>query len=172
MATRARAPAGRRRPPGSAVGPVALLITLGLLLPSPSAAQPADDSGVSLALLELHELVNEHRRAAGCEALLWHEPTARVAEAHSRDMATRDFFDHLTPEGTDLSRRLVAGGVRWRGSIAENIALTAQGPEIVIELWVDSPPHRANLENCIFTHQGLGVFRDRWTQVLIERPRG
>lgn len=154
------------------MGPVSLLITLGLLLPSPSTAQPADDAGVSLALSELHELVNEHRRAAGCEALQWHEPTARVAEAHSRDMATRDFFDHLTPEGTDLSRRMLAGGVRWLGSIAENIALTVQGPEIVIELWVDSPPHRANLENCIFTHQGLGVFRDRWTQVLIERPRG
>lgn len=86
-------------------------------------------------------------------------------------MATREYFDHLTPEGTDLSRRLMAGGVRWLGLIAENIALTAQGPAVVIELWVDSPPHRTNLENCIFTHQGLGVFRDHWTQVLVERPR-
>jgi len=154
------------------MGPFTLLVTFGLLLPSPSAAQPADDAGVSLALSELHELVNEHRRAAGCEALQWHEPTARVAEAHSRDMATRDYFDHLTPEGTDLTHRLLAGGVSWRGSIAENIALTVRGPEIVIELWMDSPPHRANLEDCVFTHQGLGVFRDRWTQVLIERPRG
>ena len=170
MVARAGATAKRRRALGSGLAP--LLITLAALLPSPSAAQTADESGVSLPLSELHELVNEHRRTAGCDALQWHEPTARVAEAHSRDMATRDFFDHLTPEGTDLSRRLVADGVRWRGSIAENIALTVQGPEIVIELWVDSPPHRANLENCIFTHQGLGVFRDRWTQVLVERPRG
>jgi uncharacterized protein YkwD len=125
-----------------------------------------------VALSDLHELVHEHRQAAGCEALKWHEPTARVAEAHSKDMATRDFFDHLSPEGTDLSRRLLAGGVTWLGSIGENIALTVQGPGIVIDLWMDSPPHRANLENCIFTHHGLGVFRDRWTQVLIERPRG
>lgn len=148
----------------------ALLIILGFLVPSYSAAQPTDTTVVSVALSELHHLVNEVRLAAGCEALRWHEPTARVAEAHSKDMATRDYFDHLTPEGTDLSRRLLAGGVSWRGSIAENIALTVRGPEIVVELWVDSPPHRANLEDCSFTHQGLGVFRDRWTQVLIERP--
>lgn len=150
----------------------ALLFTLGLLLPASAAAQPTDDTGVSVALSELHRRVNEYRLAIGCEALQWHEPTARVAEAHSRDMATREYFDHLTPEGTDLSRRLLAGGVRWLGSIAENIALTAQGPAVVMELWVDSAPHRTNLENCTFTHQGLGVFRDRWTQVLIERPRG
>jgi uncharacterized protein YkwD len=150
----------------------ALLIILGLLLPSSSAAQSTDAAAVPVALSQLHQRVNAYRLAAGCEVLQWHEPTARVAAAHSKDMATRDYFDHLTPEGTDLTHRLQAGGVSWRGSIAENIALTAQGPEVVIELWVDSPPHRANLENCIFTHQGLGVFRDRWTQVLIERPGG
>jgi len=148
------------------------LIILALLLPTSSTAQRTDDTAVPAALSELHQRVNAYRLAAGCEALQWHEPTARVAEAHSRDMANRGFFDHLTPEGTDLSRRLLTGGVSWRGSIAENIALTAQGPEVVIELWVDSPPHRENLENCVFTHQGLGVFRDRWTQVLIERPGG
>ena len=149
----------------------ALLIILGLLLPSPSAAQSTDDTAVPAALTELHQRVNAHRLAAGCEALQWHEPTARVAEAHSKDMATRDYFDHLTPEGTDLYRRLITGGVRWRGSIAENIALTTRGPEIVVELWMDSPPHRANIEECTFTHHGLGLYRDRWTQVLVERPK-
>jgi len=171
MSTRACAQASPRSSPG--LGLAALLIgVIGLTLPSLAVAQPADESAVSQALSELHGLVNIQRRAAGCEALQWHEATARVAEAHSADMASRDFFDHLTPEGTDLTRRLLAGGVRWRGSIAENIALTVQGPEIVIQLWMDSPPHRANLEDCVFTHQGLGVFRDRWTQVLIERPGG
>jgi uncharacterized protein YkwD len=137
-----------------------------------SPAQAVGDSAVARSLSELHQLVNVHRRAAGCDALRWHEATARVAEAHSADMSRRDYFDHLTPEGTDLFRRLLAGGVTWQGSIAENIALTLRGPEIVIELWMDSPPHRANIRDCSFTHQGLGVFRDRWTQVLVERPEG
>ncbi|MBT8462145.1 MAG: CAP domain-containing protein [Gemmatimonadetes bacterium] len=145
---------------------------IGLFLPAQSAAQPADGSSVSRALSSLHDLVNERRRDAGCEPLQWHEPTARVAEAHSADMFHRDFFDHLTPDGRDLYRRLISGGVRWRGVIAENIALTVRGSQTVIDLWMESPPHRANIEDCTFTHEGLGLFRDRWTQVLVERPRG
>ncbi len=126
---------------------------------------------MSEALSALHDLVNARRQDAGCEPLQWHEATARVADAHSADMFHRDFFDHLTPEGKDLYRRLITGGVRWRGVIAENIALTVGGPQTVIDLWMESPPHRANIENCTFTHEGLGLFRDRWTQVLVERPR-
>ncbi len=58
----------------------------------------------------------------------------------------------------------------WHGSIAENIALTVRGPDVVLDLWVESEPHRQNLDDCSFTHHGLGLFRDRWTQVLIEDP--
>jgi uncharacterized protein YkwD len=149
-----------------------LICLIGIVCPSPAPAQTPGEFTVERAVSELHDLVNTQREALGCKALLWHEPTARVAEAHSADMSARDFFDHFTPEGTDLYRRLLAGGVTWRGSIGENIALTSQGPEIVIELWMQSPPHRANILNCTFTHEGLGLFRDRWTQVLIERPGG
>ncbi len=171
MRSGARTVANDRRPPRFRL---ALLLagTTWLIVPSPSAAQPAAEAAVSQVLSELHDLVNAHRRSAGCEALQWHEATAVVAERHSKDMSQRDYFEHLTPEGIDLYRRLIVGGVRWRGSIAENIALTTQGPEIVVELWMDSPPHRANIEDCTFTHHGLGLYRDHWTQVLVERPQG
>ena len=150
-----------------------LAVLVGLLataFPSTSRAQTPDESVLEPSLSELHRLVNAHRRDAGCGELRWHEDAARVAEAHSADMSRRDYFDHVTPEGTALSRRLLMAGVTWHGSVAENLALAAQGPETVIDLWVDSPPHRAILEECSFTHHGLGLFEDRWTQVLIERP--
>jgi uncharacterized protein YkwD len=115
-------------------------------------------------------MVNRHRESAGCHPLAWHEGTANVAEAHSEDMYRQDYFDHRAPDGTDVFRRLLEGGVTWHGSIAENIALTVRGPGTVLELWLDSPPHRRNVEDCAFTHHGLGLFRDRWTQVLIENP--
>ena len=167
MSAKARA---RRRP---LTRTVQILIGLSaLLFPQTTPAQPVGESTVTELLSELHRLVNGHRRAAGCEELEWHEGTARVAEGHSTDMSRRDYFDHVTPEGTDPSERLLAGGVTWHGSIAENIALTVRGPETVIELWLDSPPHRANVEECSFTHHGLGLYRDRWTQVLVERPDG
>ena len=174
----ARRLGGKRRPRPSGRGFRAsvvrrLSLPVGLLaaaFPSTSQAQTADESVLVESLGELHRLVNAHRRDAGCRELRWHEGAARVAEAHSADMSRRDYFDHVTLEGTDLSRRLLKGGVTWHGSIAENLALTARGPETVIDLWVDSPTHRAILEECSFTHHGLGLFEDRWTQVLIERP--
>ena len=147
-----------------------LIGLLAFTLPSTSPAQPTGESTVAESLGDLHRLVNTHRRDAGCQELRWHEGAARVAEAHSADMSRRDYFDHVTPEGTDLSRRLLEGGVTWHGSIAENLALTMQGPETVIDLWLNSPPHRAILEECSLTHHGLGLFRDRWTQVLLSDP--
>lgn len=153
-----------------AVGLTAVLSAA--LLPVSARAQPADSSFVSQSLSELHRLINVHRREVGCEDLKWHQATAEVAEAHSADMSRRNYFDHLTPEGADLSARLLAGGVTWHGSIAENIALTVRGPDVVMQLWLDSPPHRANIEDCAFTHHGLGLYRDRWTQVLVEHPDG
>lgn len=159
-----------RRLPGVTRGGV-LVTLLGVWLsPAAGLAQSTPGSNLERTLAELHQLINEHRAEVGCPPLLWHEPTARVAEAHSIDMARRDYFDHVTPEGTDLSRRLLAGDVAWRGSIAENLALTVRGPDVVLELWLGSPPHRANIEECAFTHHGIGLFEDRWTEVLVEDP--
>jgi len=141
----------------------------GLLLP-PSMPAQTPASVVSSSLQDLHRRINVHREAAGCRPLAWHEGAARVAESHSTDMSRRDYFDHRNPEGMEVGGRLLAGGVTWHGLAGENIALTAAGPEVVIDLWVDSPPHRENMEECAFTHHGLGVYRDRWTQVLVERP--
>ena len=151
-----------------------LAAIVGLLGPAqlPGQATGAEEPAPTGSVGELHLLVNQRREAAGCAALRWHEPTARIAEDHSRDMALRDYFDHVTPDGTDLAARLLSGGVTWRGSIAENIARTPAGAVSAVELWMDSPPHRASIESCEFTHHGAGVFRDRWTQVLVETPGG
>jgi uncharacterized protein YkwD len=148
------------------------LVALAALPPLPRslAAQRVADATVAESVAELHRLINRQRMAAGCDPVGWHEPTARVAEAHSRDMAERDYFDHVSPDGTDLTVRLLAGGVTWHGRVAENIALTTAGAPSAIELWMDSPPHRANIRECSFTHQGIGLYLYRWTQVLVERP--
>ena len=50
--------------------------------------------------------------------------------------------------------------------IAENIARTDQGPREVVRIWLSSPNHRANIENCRFTHQGMGLRDGRWTHVF------
>ena len=120
----------------------------------------------------LHTLVNAHRERIGCKALGWHDGAADVAESRSADMIRRRYFDHVTPDGRSVFDLLADAGVRAWGSMAENIALTQAGPDAVLELWRESHGHRRNLENCAFTHQGLGERGGVWTQILVAQPRG
>lgn len=116
---------------------------------------------------EMARLVNEHRRARGCGPLAWLQPAADAAQAHSADMARRNYFDHVSPEGQQPWDRLVARGVSYR-SMAENIAWTPElGARQTLQGWIQSPGHRQNLENCAFTHHGVGVQNAYWTHVFV-----
>lgn len=57
------------------------------------------------------------------------------------------------------------------GSTAENIALTQAGAPSALEMWRDSPPHRRSLDNCSYTHHGLGERGGVWTQILLAHPK-
>jgi len=89
----------------------ALFVTalVGLAFPLTSLAQPAGDSAMARSLSDLHQLVNQRRQAAGCEALRWHEATARVAEARARSAAEVESAE-LSDE--DLARMRALGYVR------------------------------------------------------------
>jgi uncharacterized protein YkwD len=137
---------------------------------APASAQPAGEAPTDPGLRELHTLVNAHRREVGCRPLEWHEASATVARRHSSDMAERRYLDHQDPEGTSFLERLLAGGVTWSGPVSENLALTPAGAASVMELWLDSPGHRRNLENCAFTHHGVGSLDGLWTQLLLANP--
>ncbi len=143
-----------------------LLLALGSGFASPAAATA--QSGTEA---RLHELVNRHRAAAGCPSLIWHEPSAVVAEERSADMVRQRYFDHRTPDGRTVFDEIAEAGIEARGSIAENIALTPAGPRSVMELWRESSPHRRNLDDCSFTHHGLGEREGVWTQILLARPK-
>jgi uncharacterized protein YkwD len=117
-------------------------------------------------LRALHDLVNALRDRSGCPPLGWSAKLAAVARAHSRDMASRDYFDHAAPDGSLPADRLERAGIRSWGAVAENIALTPAGPASAFELWRDSPPHRRNLLYCAFTVHGIGRSGDLWTEDL------
>lgn len=116
---------------------------------------------------EMVRLVNAHRRARGCPALTWLQPAAEAAQAHSADMARRSYFDHVTPEGRQPWDRLAARGVSYR-MVAENIAWTPQqSAQQTLQGWIDSRGHRQNLENCEYTHHGIGLQDAYWTHVFV-----
>lgn len=116
---------------------------------------------------EMVRLVNAHRAARGCPALVWLQPAADAAQAHSADMARRGYFDHVSPDGRQLTDRLATVGVGWR-MVAENIAWTPErGARETLQGWIESRGHRQNLENCAYTHHGIGLQNAYWTHVFV-----
>ncbi len=110
-------------------------------------------------------LVNDHRVSVGCGTLTWSAEVASVAQAHSDDMVERDFFSHTNPDGQSPFDRLSAAGVDYSRA-AENIAWGYASAQAVLDGWLQSAGHRANLENCALTHHGLGLTEWRWTHVF------
>ena len=94
-------------------------------------AGPAPGGGDRRLVEQMAGLVNAHRRARGCPELAWMQAVADAAQAHSDDMARRNYFDHESPEGQGPPDRLRAHGVTYR-SMAENIALHPGAPRDVL----------------------------------------
>ena len=114
-------------------------------------------------------LLNAHRADVGCSVLTWNGAVAEVAQAHSVDMATRSFFSHINPDGDTPFDRLSEAGVAF-SSAGENIAHGYATAEAVLAGWLNSPGHRANIENCSFTHHGVGLVDGRWTHLFLQNP--
>lgn len=113
-----------------------------------------------LALEEAaHTLVNVQRTGNALPALIMREDLREVARAHSEDMAARDFFDHVNPEGDDAFDRLADAEIAFNAA-GENIAFNqgfADPAATAVEGWMNSQGHRANILRPSFTHAGMGV---------------
>ncbi len=108
----------------------------------------------------LNEMLNFHLtnglRAINDVPLLKYCSTAsKVARTHSTDMATRNFFDHLNPDGKRVGARLTAGGVNWT-ACAENIVAGYYDPYAISNGWYNSESHRKNILNSKYKYLGIG----------------
>lgn len=110
----------------------------------------------------LADQINRHRVAIGCRALIPDRRLAAVARRHSEDMVRRRFFDHTNPDGRDPFERLRAAGIRYRAA-AENIAQGRTHGRGTYDDWIASPAHRHIIEDCKYTHFGIGLYRNTWT---------
>lgn len=105
-------------------------------------------------------LVNAARERSGCAPVRMVPELVAAAQAHSDDMADRDYFDHTTPEGIGFADRIVAAGYPNPG--AENIARGQRSATQVMNSWMESDGHRANILNCQLTTIGVGLDKDGW----------
>jgi uncharacterized protein YkwD len=100
--------------------------------------------------------VNQERANAGLAPLAWHDGVAQVAYDFAVDMDVRNYFDHYNPEGQAPWDRLTAAGISW-SACGENIARGQTTAAEVMNDWMNSSGHRANILETAFTELGVGV---------------
>ena len=146
--------------PAAIRGPI---LALACAIVAPAAAQEADGldalRGYALAL------TNAARAEAGLDALGPGPILDEAAQGHAEDMAGREYYDHVAPDGTTPADRFrAAGGSRWALS-GENIARCsgcASPPdrarvEAFHDGWMQSPEHRDNVLGAGFDRMGFGI---------------
>lgn len=146
--------------------------------PTPTPAPPPPASGDTPEALdafeqEVLELTNAIRAEAGLPALRFDPALSAAADKHSRDMAEKNYFSHTQPDGDTLGDRVRDEGYNY-GRAGENIAAGYRTPEDVVEGWMNSSGHRANILNANFEEIGVGYHGDAgadtythyWTQVF------
>ncbi|MEU4985452.1 CAP domain-containing protein [Streptomyces sp. NPDC021969] len=119
-------------------------------------AVPLTPDGLARTTAEVVGLTNRERAGAGLPALAVDARLTAAAQAHSADMVARDFYSHTDPDGGEPWDRAAAAGARSR-TVGENIACGQRSPAEVVEGWMNSPGHRANILKTDFTHIGVGL---------------
>ena len=109
---------------------------------------------------EVLQLVNQERARAGLSSLT--SESAITAAANVRAQESRQSFSHTRPNGTSFSTALREHGVSYRTS-GENIAYGQRTPQEVVNAWMNSPGHRANILNPSFNKIGIGVYQHNGT---------
>ncbi|SCE30702.1 Uncharacterized conserved protein YkwD, contains CAP (CSP/antigen 5/PR1) domain, partial [Streptomyces sp. Termitarium-T10T-6] len=134
--------------------------------PDPPAPAPPAPSGMAE---QVAQLVNTERSKEGCGPVSVNGLLNTAAQRHSADMAAQDYFSHTSQDGRDPGDRITAAGYRW-STYGENIAKGQRTPADVMQSWMDSPGHRANILNCSFKEIGMGKVDSGggpvWTQVF------
>jgi uncharacterized protein YkwD len=98
------------------------------------------------------ELTNSERSKAGLQLLGYNSQLAAAAEIHSKGMANGDYFDHR-----NLTERVRQQGYQY-SYIGENVSAVASTAEAIVQSWMNSPGHRANILNPEYKEIGVGYY--------------
>jgi uncharacterized protein YkwD len=119
---------------------------------------------------EVIELVNIEREARNLHPLSYNEELTLAARLHSQDMGDQDYFDHTSLDGREFYERIAEAGYDYQIS-GENIAAGYPTPEAVVDGWMNSDGHRANILDPDYCDIGVGYaavhgshFYHYWTQ--------
>lgn len=114
-------------------------------------------------------LVNEERAKAGLAPVTMNVTLTKAANVRSKEIVTS--FSHTRPNGSSFSTAITQQGMNYRGA-GENIAYGQFTPEQVMDGWMNSSGHRANILNKNYTTIGVGYYKSAsgvgyWTQLFV-----
>ncbi len=139
-----------------------------LIYPGQILTIPTTDAGVLNYEEDVIRLVNEIRVQNGLKALAPNWELSRVARYKSEDMRDNNYFSHTSPVYGSPFQMMKSFGITYR-SAGENIARGQRTPQAVVDAWMNSSGHRANILNASFTQIGVGYASEGnyWTQMFI-----
>jgi uncharacterized YkwD family protein len=145
--------------------------------PSSSATKPATTTPATTTTSSFKEfqksvvsLVNKERAAAGLSPLTENTELDKIATLKSEDMVKMNYFSHTSPTYGSPFEMLSQFGVGYSAA-GENIAYGQATPAEVMNGWMNSPGHKANILNVNFTQIGVGIAKKSngqlyWTQTF------
>ncbi|WMM25322.1 CAP domain-containing protein [Tissierella sp. MB52-C2] len=137
---------------------------------TPPTTETPSVSGLSAIEAEVVRLVNIERQKEGLKPFVASSELSKVARTKSEDMATKNYFSHTSPTYGSPFDMMKSFGIKYN-TAGENIAkgqLTAQS---VVNGWMNSSGHRANIMNPSFNKIGVGLAKSSngtnyWTQMF------
>lgn len=129
---------------------------------------PEESGGVQEAAEAVASLVHAARQDAGLSELELDADLCAAAQARAQEIAQS--FSHTRPDGSSCFTILEEFGISYRAA-GENIAMGQRTPEEVMDGWMNSSGHRANILNGTFTSIGVGYYVDgagaaHWVQIF------
>ena len=139
-----------------------------LIYPGQVLTIPQEDPSVLAFENEVIRLVNDQRAKNGLKALNTNWELSRVARYKSQDMVSHRYFSHTSPTYGSPFQMIKAFGLTYR-TAGENIAYGQRTPQDVVNAWMNSSGHRANILNASYTQIGVGYVPSGhyWTQMFI-----
>ena len=127
-------------------------------------------SSVNSMEKQVASLTNSERKAAGLGSLTLNSQLSKLARMKAEDMAKKGYFSHTSPTYGSAFDMMKKYGVSYR-TAGENIAKGQKTPEAVMNGWMNSSGHRANILSSAYTHIGVGYAKDSkgntyWVQIF------
>ncbi|MDP4085575.1 MAG: SafA/ExsA family spore coat assembly protein [Bacillota bacterium] len=119
------------------------------------------------------QLTNQQRAKYGLKALSPNWELSRVARYKAMDMRDKNYFSHTSPTYGDPFTMMKNFGISYRYA-GENIAAGQATAQEVVNAWMNSPGHRANILSTNYTQIGVGFAqggsqRYYWSQMFISQ---